>query len=273
MFSGVIMGMHEYEDLVEMSIRTLEKSPNAARLKLRDVFYTLYEFQGMFDTGNTYFRVMPILLKHRAFYRLEPKDYPDAARLGTMFKDSSDWLEVIPANPDEEFDARENPVVAYWFFDRNPSEKFRQSGVVDRWDEPRIFVPAESSVVPALVERGALPASEGTPSQRLSFEQVAALVAQEAETQGDTDLIAYWYLLLPSALLWIADDDGFLEPIQSNPHVLELLQIAERTGANTLQWDYGSLRRPDPDDLLDLEDDGGAITAFMKWWFKLESTH
>lgn len=263
------MSQHEYEDLVEMSIQTLDKSPRATELDLRSIFCTLYEFQGMFDTGNTYFRVMPILLKHRAFYRLEPKDYPDVARLEMMFKNSRDWLESICETPGEAW-SEENPVVAYWFFDRNPSQEFRKSGVVDRWDEPRVFVPAESSVIPALVERGALPASEATPPQKLPFETVAALVAQEAESQGDTDLIAYWYLLLPSALLWIADDNGVLESIQSNPHVLELLRIAERTGANRMEWDYGGLRRPQPEDLLDFEDDSGEVVAFLKWWYKLE---
>ncbi len=261
------MSQHEYEDLVEMSIRTLDQSARAAELELRDVFYTLYELQGMFDTGNTYFRVMPILLKHRAFYRLEPKNYPDAARLEAMFKDSRDWLESIYQYPAESVDEPDNFVVAYWFFDRNPSEEFKRSGAVDRWDEPRVFVPADSSVIAALVENGALPASEATPPQKLPFEQVAALVAREAEAQGETDLIAYWYLLLPNVLLFVTDD---FKQIQSNPHALEVRRIAERTGADKLEWDYGDLRRASLQELNDLEEEESEMVAFFKWWFKLE---
>ena len=257
------MGMHEYEDLVEMSVRTLDQSPNAADLGLRDVFHTLYEFQAMFDTGNTYFRVMPILLKHRAFYRLEPKDYPGAARRAAMFENSRDWLQSIHSEPG----TTENPVVAYWFFDRDPSQEFRASNVVDRWDEPRIFVPADSSAIPEFIERGALPESERAPPQTLPFEAVAAITAREAEAQGDTDLIAYWYLLLPGALIWEAESDGFLESIRSNPHVLELREIARRTGANLLEWDYGGLRRPSEEDLLDF--DGDPMAALMAWWFEI----
>jgi hypothetical protein len=262
------MSQHEYEDLVEMSIQALDKSPKAAELELRDVFYTLYELQGMFDTGNTYFRVMPILLKHCAFYRLKPKDYPDAARLEAMFKDSRNWLQSIYQYPTEDADAPDNFVVAYWFFDRDPSETFRNSGAVDRWDEPRVFVPAESGVIPELVENGALPASEATPPQKLPFEQVAALVAREAEAQGDTDLISYWYLLLPNVLLFVTED---FKAIQSNPHALELRQIAQRTGADTLEWDYGDLRRASLEELLDLEEGENEIVAFFKWWFGLEA--
>jgi hypothetical protein len=261
------MSQHEYEDLVEMSVRALDQSPKAAELELRDVFYTLYELQGMFDTGNTYFRVMPILLKHRAFYRLESRNYPDAARLEAMFKDSKDWLRSIYQYPTEDVDVSDNFVVAYWFFDRNPSDEFRNSGVVDRWDEPRVFVPAESSVIPALVENGALPASEATAPRKLPFEQVAALVAREAELQGDTDLISYWYLLLPNVLLFVTED---FRQIQTNPHALEVRQIAERTGADQLEWEYGDLRRASLQELNDLEEDESEFVAFMKWWFKLE---
>jgi hypothetical protein len=261
------MSQHEYEDLVEMSVRTLDQSPKAAELDLRNVFYTLYELQGMFDTGNTYFRVMPILLKHRAFYRLEPRNYPDAARLEAMFKDSRDWLQSIYQYPMEDSDAPDNFVVAYWFFDRDPSEEFRRSGVVDRWDEPRVFVPAESSVIPTLVEHGALPALDVTPPQKLPFEQVAALVAREAELQGDTDLIAYWYLLLANVLLFVTED---FRQIQTNPHALEVRQIAERTGADKLDWEYGDLRRASLQELNDLEEEESEMIGFIKWWFKLE---
>jgi hypothetical protein len=261
------MSQHEYEDLVEMSIRALDQSPRAADLELRDVFYTLYELQGMFDTGNTYFRVMPILLKHCAFYRLEPQNYPDAARLEAMFKDSHVWLQSIYQYPTEDADTPDNFVVAYWFFDRNPSHEFRNSGVVDRWDEPRVFVPAESSVIPSLIESGALPASEATPPQRLPFGQVAALVAREAESQGDTDLIAYWYLLLPNVLLFVTEEFG---RIQTNPHALEVRRTAERTGADKLGWEYGDLRRASLEELNDLEEEESEMVAFFKWWFRLE---
>lgn len=263
------MSQHEYEHLVEMSVNTLDQSPQASTLDLRSLFFTLYEFQGMFDTGNTYFRVMPILLKHRLFYRINPKDYPDHALLGAQFKDSKDWLEVIPANPHEEFDVQTNPCVAYWFFERNPSQMFRDSGVVDRWDEPRIFVPAESSLVARLVERGVLPVSEATPPQKWPIEEVAALVVREAEAQGNTDLIGHWFLLLPTGLIWDIQDDEALEVIKANRHVQELRRIAQRTGADQMDFDYGATRRPTLDDFAEFEEEDSLFIGFVTWWFNL----
>ena len=262
------MSQHEYEDLVEMSIHTLNQSPRASTLDLRSLFFTLYEFQGMFDTGNTYFRVMPILLKHCAFYRLEPKDYPDHALLSAQFKDSNDWLGVIPANPREEFDAQTNPCLAYWFFERNPNQTFRASGVVDRWDEPRIFVPAESPAVAALALHGVLPGSEATPPQKWPIEEAAAVVVREAEAQANTNLIAYWFLLLPTGFAWDVQDDESLEAIKANPHIQELRRIAERTGADQMDFDYGATRRPTLEDFKEFEEDSPLI-GFVRWWFNL----
>jgi len=75
------MSMHEYEALVEQSVRTLSKS---GRRDLRDLYKSLYEFQGRYDTGYTQFRVIEHLLEARFLYRFPMRDHPDYERYGKM---------------------------------------------------------------------------------------------------------------------------------------------------------------------------------------------
>ena len=74
---------------------------------------------------------------------------------------------------------------------------------------------------------------------------------------------------LPNALLVTCDIENF-QAMHTNPYLLELLEIVEQTGANKLSLEYGAMRPPDPEDVLDFEDDDGSMPAFFSWWFKLE---
>ena len=60
------MSMHEIEELQEVSIRLLDRIEG---LDHRSMFKRLYDFDALFDTGFTHFRVMDILLKRRFYYR------------------------------------------------------------------------------------------------------------------------------------------------------------------------------------------------------------
>jgi hypothetical protein len=143
------------------------------------------------------------------------------------------------------------------------------ASVVDRWDEPRVFVPAKSPVIARLVKHGVLPTSEATPPRRLPLENVAALAVREAEAPGNTDLIAHWFLLLPSRFAWEIQDDAALEAIKTNPHIQELRSIAERSGADRMDFGCGATRRPALEDLNELEEDD-VLTKLLCWWFSLE---
>src|SRR5215831_11672542 len=73
------MSMHEIEDLVEWAVRLLAASAPARGLDLRALFWNLYDYQSRFDTGNTLFRVAPILVKHRYLYAFPLHSHPDFA--------------------------------------------------------------------------------------------------------------------------------------------------------------------------------------------------
>ena len=61
------MSMHEFENVVEESIRVLDRS-KSKELDFRSLFYTLYDFQSWWDTGFTGFRVVDILLNGKIIH-------------------------------------------------------------------------------------------------------------------------------------------------------------------------------------------------------------
>ncbi len=68
--------MHEFEDLVEQSVRCLEASERPG-LDHRSLFKQLYAFQEQYDTGYTHGRVLDILEKHRFTYSFPVDAHPD----------------------------------------------------------------------------------------------------------------------------------------------------------------------------------------------------
>ena len=73
------MSMHEFEDVVEGSIRLLTTSHRSIE-DLRCCYATLYHFQEEWDTGYTHFRVMDLLLSARYVYRIPVSEYPMQGR-------------------------------------------------------------------------------------------------------------------------------------------------------------------------------------------------
>src|SRR5262249_57598766 len=104
------MSMHEIEELQEVSIRLLDRIEG---LDHRSMFKRLYDFDALFDTGFTHFRVMDILLKRRFYYRMALEDHPDYAQ----FKDALEGIRKedfspIARDPSTKYTAT-NPVLAY----------------------------------------------------------------------------------------------------------------------------------------------------------------
>ena len=247
------MSMHEFEALVEQSVRVLDKCDANKKLNTRSCFHTLYSFQGMFDTGMTYFRVMDILIKHKFFYEISAGDLPNYEDHKPHFeKLNGDNIESIYNNPDRDWHFTENPVVAYW---RNH----------------KVYVPSYSTIIEGLIKRGVLPATESTAPERLDLFEVASLIAEEAESQKHIELIAYWYLLIPNFVFMQEDS---IEALPANKHLLSLKDIAKRSGADKLDLGYGMLVKPKLEDLensemADFADDFGSGMDFLKWWYQL----
>lgn len=68
------MSMHEFEDLVEMSVLCLAQSKTKDSHALRSLFWNLFRFQEQWDTSFTQLRVLGILIEHKYLYKFELTD-------------------------------------------------------------------------------------------------------------------------------------------------------------------------------------------------------
>ena len=89
------MSMHEFEDLVEYSIRALADSALRDLLDVRSVCWWLYDFQNHWDTGFTHFRVMDSLLDFRFAYRFDLVQHPDYQRERAYFESLKDFAFIL----------------------------------------------------------------------------------------------------------------------------------------------------------------------------------
>lgn len=71
------MSMHEFEDLVEMSVNCLDQAGEHGSFEQRSLFWNLYQFQESWDTGFTHLRVIDTLLKHRFVYQFNIEQHPE----------------------------------------------------------------------------------------------------------------------------------------------------------------------------------------------------
>ena len=71
------MSMHEFEDLVEMSVKILDGCPAAASRAMRSLLWHLYDFEAKWDTGFTHFRSREALIRHRFVYQWALAEHPD----------------------------------------------------------------------------------------------------------------------------------------------------------------------------------------------------
>lgn len=87
------MSMHEIEDLVEQSIRAIDKSAMEKSAK-RDTYFSLYNFQGQFDCSYTNFRVADILIKNEFTFFFDIESHPDYL-INKEYFDSLDKSEMV----------------------------------------------------------------------------------------------------------------------------------------------------------------------------------
>jgi hypothetical protein len=243
------MSMHEFEDLVEASVRALHQSP-PVNLDLRSAFYTLYQYQGMFDTGYTCFRVKDILLEQGFFYRVDAMAFPNGATLEAVFDANHNrWLEEVGVQPFAAISA-ENPVVAFWH--RN---------------ERMFYLEASSPLLAMLVSSGVLPAVAVTPPVRLDWLEVASALIDACEGLGDVETVSSWFGLMWVSLIWFDIAPG--TAIQ-NPHLQAIHAVAHRMNATELQED-GDLMQSHHLDELENSDDEDSIDKvwipFLRWWY------
>ncbi len=223
------MSMHEFEDLVEMSVRLLAQS-GLSRQRLRSLYFNLFEFEARFDTSFTHFRTMKQLLAARFVYCLSPAEHPDFSREQAYFEGLSRFCFI-------EVPGHEAPDGGYF-------------------KPPYLYCDAGSPLWRRLVEQGRLGGSDAKPPEVLPIQQVLEEVARAAEAAGDVRLVAYAYRLLLWGLL-----DSSVASLRADLAVLRFRETARRTRALQLPLAVGALRDPTPTDLAESE--------VVRYWFDL----
>lgn len=225
------MGMHEFEDLVEASVKLLSSSKSPT---LRDACKTLYDFQGRFDCGYTHFRVMDILLETRFVYAIAMTDHPEYAKyttqLDALAARKEDWLSSFESDPTD---------VAYW-------------------KAPKLYFDAGSPLWQRCITSGLLSGDDARAPVPTRIEDVALEVVRLAEQSGQRELIAWWYALLPV--------DVMSDAAAQSEVLDEVFAIAVRNGAPSANNRYGMLRYPEREHVGEMGD--GPDAAFMERWFE-----
>ena len=241
---GGLMSQHEIEDLLEESIRLLDRIEG---LDHRSMFKRLYDLEASpcFDIAFTHFRVMDILLKRRFYYRMALEDHPDYAQ----FKDALEGIRKedfspIARDPSAEDDS-DNPVVACW-------------------SKGQLYCEAGSELWTKLSELGRLSGADREAPQPIDFVDIADTVVSFAVAEGNKELTAGWYAALPILLLFesppeqsaLGPDDAALQRIRD---------AVVKSEAYKIKGD-GCLAYPARDeDWGDLEPDG---VRFLQWWYE-----
>jgi hypothetical protein len=213
------MSMHEFEDLVEESVRVLASSKLRAELDLRSIYWWLYDFQNHWDTGFTHFRVMDSLLDARFIYRMEPSQHPDYVALREFFARLTDFA-FIRINPLESAATNFFDTVKGWTA-TNP--------VAGYFNAPYLYCDAGSPLWARLVEAGVLTGRDAVPPDaQLGLTGAVLAVCRAAEEQGDISLIGAWYGYLALQLASFNDD---LDPLLNDPSLSELMTLTQHLKA------------------------------------------
>jgi len=253
------MSMHEFENCVEESVRTLAASRRAKELDLRSLFKELYEFEGRYDTGFTRFRVIEILLEHRFAYAFKLAEHPDYERYGEQLLLRNGIL--VDRNPRKE-NARTSRTAAY-VLDPEEMRRIRPGSYRSEMKGLHVVCEAGSELWERLVATGRLHGPDARVPLPIPIEEVALTVAREAEAQGKRGLIREWFaLLIIDLLCWEPDFDP--DVFAAKKSIREFRSIARKAAI----WDYptdddyGMVRWPAKEELADVP---GAA-----WWFRLE---
>ena len=232
------MSMHEFEDLVEDTVRFLSSIPMwTGGLDLRSTFWDLYEFQSAWDTGFTHFRVLDLLVEQRFAYRFHLADHPEYILHRACF----DQLK-----PDEY--RIELPGTGAW-----------DGGY---YEGTHLYCDAGSPLWRRFVDSGRLRGADAHPPQPIDLYVIARDVARLADAFGDSALVARWYRILAAqAMATFPDGEG--ESLRANPALLELRTIVKRTGALNIEFDDGILN---PKNFPPPEIAG---TSLLGWWYQL----
>lgn len=233
--------MHEFEDLVDMSVRCLAQSKTKDSQALRSLFWNLYKFQEQWDTSFTQLRVLDILIEHKYLYRFELTEHPDYEAYKSILSNLNDF-DFIHVNPEQIWHPETNPTSCFYY-------------------APYLYCEAGSPLWLLMVESGRLQELDARSPVQIDSVELADSVIHEAEQQGDKALINMWFAALGVYLFSFYSDDQ-LEIIKSNPSIQDIKQIVKRTKALKSKAGYGYLKQPTRRQLREY--------PFMDWWYELK---
>lgn len=233
------MSMHEFEDLVEASVRTLARSTRHSRNELRALYWNLYEFEALWDTGFTQFRVLDLLMAAHYTYRFDLSEHPYYQRFADFFQ-GLNTFSFLNVHPKEKWNAEKNPVAGYC-------------------EPPYLYCDVNSPLWYHFVQQGVLTGEDALFVERQDPLDLASTVVEDAFIQQNFGLIAEWYTLLAPYLLSTFDEKD-INKLMALPSLTHIKQRFYQTEAHNVQLcDYGFLRRPIPDEV---------DSALLSWWFQ-----
>ena len=256
------MSMHEFEDLVEFSIRCLDKSKRKD-LDYRSIFHNLYNFQYLWDTSATEFRVINVLIEHRYAYVFQVAEHPDYKKYKEFF-DNLKGYQSIYRNPTEKWNSKKNPCIGVFC---NPEEAWgkKYAKELGELNKPRFYCFVNSELWEGFVKSGKLNDRDAEPAKIFDLKKIIWEIMVEAEKQKDVSLISQWYPVFPMV---VRDDKENVDAkIKKDKYVKAMRDIVIKTKAYTINHDYGCTRLPSEEDLDKL------FTEFEAWWFEPLKTY
>ena len=223
------MSMHEFEDLVEESIRILAASDLRDQLDVRSACWWLYDFQNHWDTGFTHFRVMDILLDCHFAYRFALTQHPDYERERAYFDSLKDFAFLHASLTQPAGKSRFDPVIGWTT--ENP--------FVGYYNPPYLYCDAGSRLWARFVESGTLIGRDALPPDAdMGITGAVLAVARAAEQQKNLRLIGDWYAYLALQLASLDDDP---DRFQSDLALADFVALIQH-----LDVPEGQQRSPEP---------------------------
>ena len=213
------MSQHEIEDLIEDSVRVLAGSPQRDTLDLRSIFWRLYQFENEWDTSFTQFRVLELLIEQRLVYRFDLAQHPDYERARAFFDalTGTEFIGVDPLRP-----------VGGGYRDRATGEWFEANHLAGYVRTPYLYCEAGSPLWARFVKQGTLTGRDVLPPDaNVGITDAAFAAVTAAEQAGNIKLIATWYTVLSTKLLW-----SDLDALSNDKSLAGLLAVVQRTNAS-----------------------------------------
>jgi hypothetical protein len=189
------MGMHEIEGLVEATVRRLDTGAPDQMLDLRTLFWNLYDYHNSYDTGNTLFRVVTILVRHRYLYHFPVEMHPDFERYPEYFESLKDkGFEDIHIDPPKPWKHDTNKTAGFYC---DPVREWGSSFCMrNGWGDlakPQLYCEAGSPLWESWVAAGRLTGADAVRPTKLDRSELFQILMKEIVRQKDFDLAAEWY--------------------------------------------------------------------------------